>query len=69
MPHLAVSIRRLHDADFGGFWWFIQFVPVIGWIWYLILLVMPPAVRVLAPGLTQQQIKAGSNRFGPPPST
>lgn len=64
IPHLAVTVRRLHDADFSGFWWFIQFVPVIGWVWLLILLVMPPAVRVLAPGLSDADMKRGTNRFG-----
>ena len=35
---LAVTIRRLHDTGHSGFWYFIIFVPLIGSIWLLILL-------------------------------
>ena len=35
---LAVTIRRLHDTGHSGFWYFIVFVPLIGPIWLLILL-------------------------------
>jgi uncharacterized membrane protein YhaH (DUF805 family) len=43
-------VRRLHDSDRSGFWYFIAFVPFIGGIWLLILLCM---------GSTP-----GPNRFG-----
>lgn len=38
IPSLAVTVRRLHDIDKSGFWIFIDFVPIIGGIWLLILL-------------------------------
>jgi len=47
---LSLTVRRLHDQDKSGFWYFIVFVPFIGGIWLLILTVM--------------QGTPGPNRFG-----
>lgn len=41
VPNLSVSIRRLHDSGHSGFWYFILFVPVIGSLWFLVLMLMP----------------------------
>ncbi len=30
IPSIAVSVRRLHDTGRSGWWWFIQFVPLVG---------------------------------------
>jgi uncharacterized membrane protein YhaH (DUF805 family) len=38
IPNLAVSVRRLHDIDKSGWWIFINLIPLIGSIWYLVLL-------------------------------
>ncbi len=32
IPSIAVTVRRLHDTDRSGFWWFIGLVPFVGWI-------------------------------------
>lgn len=32
VPNIAVGIRRLHDTDRSGWWYLLNFVPVIGWI-------------------------------------
>jgi uncharacterized membrane protein YhaH (DUF805 family) len=37
---LSLTIRRLHDQNKSGFWYFIAFVPFIGGIWLLVLTVM-----------------------------
>jgi uncharacterized membrane protein YhaH (DUF805 family) len=37
---LSLTIRRLHDQDKSGFWYFIAFVPFIGGIWLLVLTVL-----------------------------
>ena len=37
IPQLAVSVRRLHDVDKSGWWWFIALIPIIGIIWLLVL--------------------------------
>ena len=39
VPTLAVSVRRLHDIGKGGAWIFINLIPLIGSIWFLILLI------------------------------
>lgn len=38
---LSLRFRRLHDTNHSGWWLLIEFVPVIGTIWYLILMIMP----------------------------
>jgi uncharacterized membrane protein YhaH (DUF805 family) len=53
IPGLAVVVRRLHDTGKGGGWIFISFVPLIGGIWFLVLM------------LTDSE--AGENRFGANP--
>lgn len=37
VPSLAVSWRRMHDIGKGGGWWFINFIPLIGFIWFIVL--------------------------------
>ncbi|WP_402469962.1 DUF805 domain-containing protein [Isoptericola aurantiacus] len=54
VPNIAVTVRRLHDTDRSGFWWFIGFVPLVGWIILLVLMVLEG---------TQ-----GPNRYGPDPT-
>lgn len=51
LPNISVAVRRLHDLDKSGGWFFLAFLPVIGWI---ILLVW-----VCTRGTN------GANRFGP----
>lgn len=50
LPNLGVSVRRLHDTGRGGGWIFINLLPFIGNIWFLILMLLP---------------SQGPNRFGP----
>ncbi len=37
---LPLAVRRLHDQDKSGFWYFIAFVPFIGGIWLLVLMLL-----------------------------
>lgn len=53
LPSLAVAVRRFHDQGKSGGWFFIRFVPFIGSIWYLILMVTGGDV--------------GSNQYGQDP--
>ncbi|MDR3309533.1 MAG: DUF805 domain-containing protein [Tannerella sp.] len=53
IPALAVVVRRLHDTGKGGGWVFITFVPLIGSLWFLVLMI--------------QDGESGSNRFGANP--
>jgi uncharacterized membrane protein YhaH (DUF805 family) len=42
LPNLAVTWRRLHDTDRSGAWFFLSFVPVIGWIVVFFFLIGRP---------------------------
>jgi uncharacterized membrane protein YhaH (DUF805 family) len=55
LPMLAVSIRRLHDTGRSGWWFFIQIIPIIGTIAYLIFMV--------------QDSQFDSNQYGVNPKT
>ena len=39
--NFSVTIRRLHDSGRSGFWYLITLVPLIGGIWFLILMLLP----------------------------
>lgn len=54
VPGLALTVRRLHDTGRSGRWIFIAFVPFIGSIWLLVLMLMPG--------------EAGSNAYGANPA-
>jgi uncharacterized membrane protein YhaH (DUF805 family) len=53
VPHLAVSVRRLHDLDKSGWWLLIGLIPLFGALYLLFLFTQPGT--------------AGPNRFGPDP--
>lgn len=53
IPSIAVGVRRLHDVGKSGWFFFILFIPIIGAIWILILLVTDS--------------KPGSNEYGQNP--
>ena len=53
IPALAVSVRRLHDIGRSGLWLFIYLIPIVGFIWLLILCVTPGNI--------------GDNLYGPDP--
>lgn len=53
IPGLAVVWRRLHDIGKSGAWWFLVFVPVVGWIILLVWLC--------------QDSQPGENQYGPNP--
>jgi uncharacterized membrane protein YhaH (DUF805 family) len=38
LPSLAVLVRRLHDINKSGWYYFVSLIPFIGGIWLLILL-------------------------------
>lgn len=40
IPSLAVSLRRLHDVGKSAWYIFLVLIPLIGWIWLLILFSM-----------------------------
>lgn len=38
IPSLALAVRRMHDIGKSGWYYFVQFIPFIGGIWFLVLL-------------------------------
>jgi uncharacterized membrane protein YhaH (DUF805 family) len=38
IPSLAVLLRRLHDSGNTGWYLFLLLIPILGWIWLLVLL-------------------------------
>ncbi|API93977.1 DUF805 domain-containing protein [Virgibacillus pantothenticus] len=40
LPSLAVTVRRLHDTGKSGWWYFIIFIPFVGWIILTIFLIL-----------------------------
>ena len=53
LPSLAVTVRRLHDSDRSGAWVFINFVPLIGGLVMLVLMLLDGT--------------EGPNHYGPDP--
>lgn len=53
LPTLAVFVRRMHDTNRSGFWFFLGFVPLVGGIILLVWTILPGTV--------------GPNRFGEDP--
>ena len=53
IPSLAVSVRRLHDRSKSGWFILITFIPLIGAIWYLVVVCTDSV--------------AGTNIYGPNP--
>lgn len=55
IPGIAVSIRRLHDTGRSGWWLLIGFIPVVGAVVLLIVMVLDS--------------KPGENQYGAYPKT
>lgn len=44
LPMLAVTVRRLHDCSFSGWWVFLGLIPAVGMMIILVLAILPSAV-------------------------
>jgi uncharacterized membrane protein YhaH (DUF805 family) len=55
LPSIGVAIRRLHDTNRTGWWILVALIPLVGWIWIIVLLALAG--------------DSGPNRYGPPPAT
>jgi uncharacterized membrane protein YhaH (DUF805 family) len=53
IPQLSVTIRRLHDINRSGWWWWLGLIPIVGGIVLLVWLCTRGT--------------EGSNRYGPNP--
>lgn len=39
LPVLGLSVRRMHDTGRSGWWFLVNFIPVVGWIIFVFLAV------------------------------
>lgn len=53
IPSMALTVRRLHDIGKSGWFYFVVFIPLIGAIWFLIMMI--------------QNGDVGNNQYGPDP--
>ncbi len=53
LPSLGVGIRRLHDVNKSGWMLLISLIPLIGWIWIIVLMATKG--------------DEGENQYGPAP--
>jgi len=53
LPGLALSVRRMHDINKTGWILLVQFIPIVGGIWLLVLYCLPGTI--------------GDNQYGPDP--
>ncbi|MBI2630861.1 DUF805 domain-containing protein [Candidatus Nomurabacteria bacterium] len=51
VPSIAVTVRRLHDTNRSGWWWFLWLIPIVGWIILIVWLATDSM--------------AGDNQYGP----
>ena len=43
VPIKRLAVRRLHDANFSGWWLWLLAIPYLGWLAVLVLLLLPSA--------------------------
>ena len=55
IPALSVTVRRLHEAGYSGWWYLILLLPILGAIWLLVILF--------------QDSERMENKWGPSPKT
>src|SRR5687768_13485080 len=41
IPYLSASVRRLHDHDKSGWLFLLALIPLVGWIFFLIMMLTP----------------------------
>lgn len=58
VPGIAVAIRRLHDINREGLWFLIQFVPLVGGIWFLILMIKEGTIGTNTYGVDPKEVSA-----------
>ncbi|MFI1281323.1 MULTISPECIES: DUF805 domain-containing protein [unclassified Streptomyces] len=58
LPNLAVTVRRLHDTGKSGWWIFIGAVPLVGFIWIIVLLATAGNDQPNAYGLNPKAVQA-----------
>lgn len=65
IPALAVSARRLHDIGKSGWWILINLIPVVGFIWYIVLIVKDSAPGENKYGFNPKMVPAAVSPVSP----
>ncbi len=65
LPTLSVAVRRLHDQDRSGWWWWINIVPVIGPIAFVVMMCLRGTEGPNRFGLDPLRPKSGGGSGGP----
>jgi uncharacterized membrane protein YhaH (DUF805 family) len=55
IPGIAVAVRRLHDTGKSGWFYFVNLIPLVGFIWFLVLMC--------------KEGDRGENTYGPDPKS
>lgn len=37
LPTISIAVRRMHDINKSGCWILISLIPLVGWMWFLVL--------------------------------
>ena len=53
ISNIMLSIRRIHDIGYSGWWFLIVLIPYIGWLFGILIYFVPGTV--------------GGNQYGPDP--
>jgi uncharacterized membrane protein YhaH (DUF805 family) len=53
---IAVFVRRLHDQEKSGWWYFAIFIPLVGWIFSLVF--------IFTPGDEEENLYGPNPRYG-----
>ncbi|WP_328930487.1 DUF805 domain-containing protein [Streptomyces sp. NBC_00190] len=53
LPWVGLTVRRLHDTGRSGWWYLLVLIPLLGWIWLIVLMAT--------------EGEAGPNKYGPSP--
>jgi len=68
LPALGVAIRRLHDTNRSGWWVLLALIPLVGWIWLIVLLALPGTQGPNKHGPDPKAAEAMGYQGGPTPA-
>lgn len=68
LPSLAVFVRRMHDTNRSGWYFFLAFIPIVGLIILLVFLAQDgePGPNVYGPNPKAQPAHPPTGQFAPP---
>ncbi|MCX4524662.1 MULTISPECIES: DUF805 domain-containing protein [unclassified Streptomyces] len=58
LPNLALTVRRLHDTGKSGWWYFVSVIPLVGFIWIIVLMATEGHAQPNAYGVSPKAVQA-----------